>query len=206
MAGLANVTDFLQIGPGRGAEPAAGSVVEDRGGLGRLEVVSPRTENLLDHPVDFGIQICGVAARRPHAPVQHCIDGETNETNAMRKVVPARGRRQKVVQDLQEVVVVADLGAACRIGPVWPFTRDLGEHGRDEQVDARIGFDQLFEFLQNGVQLMGRVLVNMCDDSAEPFQVRGVARGHPFSDAVLSVHPLGQWRNANAYRCNFGIS
>jgi hypothetical protein len=44
------------------------------------------------------------------------------------------------------------------------------------------------------VQFMGLVLVDMCDDSAQPFLVRSMARGHPFSDAVSSVQLLGQLR------------
>lgn len=89
-----------------------------------------------------------------------------------------------MVQDSKEVVVVAELGRAGRVGVVGGFVGDLEEHGCDEHVDSGGGLDQILEGEDGWVQGFGRGGVDVGEDGMHPVLVGLGVRGHPFADAV----------------------
>lgn len=46
-----------------------------------------------------------------------------------------------MVENAEEMVIVANLGVAGRVLSVWSFMRDFFEHAFDEHVDSGVGFD-----------------------------------------------------------------
>jgi hypothetical protein len=91
-----------------------------------------------------------------------------------------------VVEDAEEMVIIADLGVAGGVLSVWSFVRDFFEHAFDEHVDSGVCFDELLEFFHDWVQGVF-FFVDVLDDIAEPFTVCSVVWVHPFTDPDLMV-------------------
>jgi len=76
------------------------------------------------------------------------------------------------------MLVIADLLVTLWIVAVGFLVWYLFKHLVDEHVDASVGFDELFELFENGLQV-GRVVVDVFDDAFEPFFVNSVISGKP---------------------------
>lgn len=90
-----------------------------------------------------------------------------------------------MVDDLEHVMVVADLRMAfsLRIVGVGLFVRNLLEHGSEEDVDTGVLLDQIAEFDEDGVQVLG-ILVDVVNNAAEPFLVSTLVVRKPFAQSV----------------------
>lgn len=99
----------------------------------------------------------------------------------------ARGVRihayQDMIQNLQEMVVVTNLFVLVGSISIWLLIGDLVKHGIEQHVDSRVCFNELLEFLDDGVKLLG-VVVDMIDYAGNPFFVGTVVAREPISDAV----------------------
>ena len=168
------VGDGAEVWFGGGAEPAVGALVDALCGGWGGEEGAPCVEDFLEGGVDVRVEVGGVAGGGAHGPVEDGVDGEADEADAVGHVGPGGGRGDEVVEDVEEVVVVSDLGGAGGIGGVGAVAGEFLEHGGDEEVDAGVGFDELFELVEGGMERLAFALVDVGNDAAEPFVVGGV--------------------------------
>lgn len=160
-----DVGDDSQLVDAVGIKPAAGRVVQDGGRLGRVEVFAPGVEHLLNHGVDIRVKEGSEATGGAHGPVEDGTDGDADEAEAVGAVIPRGSAGEDTVEDLEEVLVVADLGVAGGRVAVGFLFRDLLEHGLEEHVDAGVFLDQVLELLQHGVQGLVGGAVHLRDEA-----------------------------------------
>jgi hypothetical protein len=79
-----------------------------------------------------------------------------------------------MIQHLEHVVVVADLGSAGRVTRVGRFLGDFVPHLCEIHVDTGVVLNKLLELLQHGDELLFAVLVDMVDGFTEPGMVNAV--------------------------------
>ena len=159
-----------------------GLLAQDVRRIRRLQERTPDVQDLLDHVVDLGVEVGHKATGRAHGPVEDGVDGQSDETHAILPLTVRRGRHEDVVERLQHVLVVADLGLATELLVVTAMLGDFLEHGLEEHVEARVGLDDLLELLQDWVEGLG-VLVDAFYDVREPFFVVLVICSSPFSES-----------------------
>jgi len=129
----------------------------------RFEKVPPDVEDLLEHRVDLRVEEERETAGGPHRPVERGADGDADHSDPLRFVGPRWTGGDKVVEDLEEVGVIANLHVTSRIGIIWLLVGHLVEHGRDEAEDSRVRLDELLELFEDGVE-GGWILVDVMDD------------------------------------------
>jgi hypothetical protein len=78
------------------------------------------------------------------------------------------------------MLVITELLVALGILVVWLLVWDLVKHLAYEHVYAWVGLDELLELLENRVKILW-VLVDMIDDSIEPFPVDSVITREPIA-------------------------
>ena len=114
-----------------------------------------------------------------------------------------------MIEDLQKVLVTANLTVAGWVIDVWLLRQNLLEHGVEQHVDTSVAFDELFELLQHRVKVL-RVLVNMVDYATEPFSVHKMITGQPVSNSsrsrqrVLDLNVKGMISHLWMW-CSFGM-
>lgn len=133
--------------------------------------------------VDLGVKVSHKATGRAHGPVEHGVDRQSDETHAILPLTVRRGRHEDVVEHLQHVLIVADLGLAAELFVVTAMLWDFLEHGLEEHVEARVILDELLELLQDRVEGFG-VLVDTFCDVREPFFVVLVICWCPFPESL----------------------
>jgi len=168
-----SVGNSHHVGSSSLAEPTGLALVKDAGRLGALQELAPLVEDLLDHLVDLGVEECGVTGRSGHGVVQDGAHGNTDHTDSLCRVGPDRCRTKDVVQDLQHVLVIADLLAAGGISLVDVLVGNFFEHGGEVHVDSGSTLDEFLELLKNRDQRL-LVLLGVIYLLAEPLVVCAV--------------------------------
>lgn len=100
------------------------------------------------------------------------------------KAVEEDVAHENVIQDLEEVQVVSDLFVAFWIVVVRLFVGNFLKHLVEEHVNTAVALDELFELLQNRVELFG-VLFDMVNDTIDPVLVDSVIARKPIAHSVL---------------------
>jgi predicted peroxiredoxin len=159
------IRDGCQVGSTMWAEPTAVVVTEAllRRRF-RLEEAPPHIQNLLEHRVDLRVEEEREAAGGPHRPVERSADGHADHSDPLRLVGPRWARGDKVVEDLEEVGVIADLHVTGGVIGIRFLVGHLVEHGRDEAVYTGVRLDKLLELFEDGVEGR-RILVDVVDDA-----------------------------------------
>jgi len=159
------IRDGRQVGSTMRAEPPTGVLTEALlRRCFRLEKVAPHIQELLEHRVDLWVEEEREAAGGPHWPVECSADGHADHSDALCLVGPRWTRGDKVVEDLEEVVVIADLHVTSGVAGVRLLVGHLIEHGRDEAEYTRVRLDEQLELFEDRVE--GRcVLVDVVDDA-----------------------------------------
>lgn len=100
------------------------------------------------------------------------------------KAVEEAVAHENVIQDVEEVLVVPDLLVAFWIVVVRLLVGDLLEHLIEEHVNTAVALNELFELLQNRVELFG-VLLDMVNDTIDPVLVDSVITREPIAHSIL---------------------
>lgn len=148
------VADIFQVLLGRGTEPVQGVFAQDIGGLRRLQVGTPDVQDLLEHPVDLGVNEGSMATGSSHPPDKNGVHGHSNKRHPVLPLAVIRGALDHMVQHCEHLVVVANSRSTADGLVVAAVAGDFIEHALDEHVDARVGFNEVLEFLDDGVEFL----------------------------------------------------
>ena len=126
----------------RVALPPGRRVVEDVAGVGAVEELAPRREDLLQRRVDPGVAVGGETGRGAHRPVQ---DGAERQRH---RLVPELGRDgQHLVDQPQHLLDTGQVPLA-----VVPVARDLLDHPLEVHAHDGVAVDELLELDDHRVQ------------------------------------------------------
>ena len=177
------VCDGGEVGFAVWAEPAGIIVAEALlCGCFRLEEVAPDIEDLLEDGVDVGVEEEREAAGGATGPVECSTYGDADHADALCLVGPGWAGGDEVVEELEQVVVIADLHLTGGVVEVRLLIGDLLEHGGDEAEDARVRLNELLELFEHGVEGLW-VLADVVDDALEPFFVHAVVTREPVANS-----------------------
>jgi hypothetical protein len=84
-----------------------------------------------------------------------------------------------MVQNLEHVVIIPDLGLPCRIVLVRGLARNLVPHLGEVHVDAWVVFDHLLELAQHRDKFLLPMFVDVVNCATEPLTMDTVVSGQP---------------------------
>jgi len=121
-----------------------------------------------------------------HRPVKNSIEWRSYHPNRVLVITPLRRRCEDVVEQLQHMVVVANLLMAHRVAFIRFLRRYFLKHGVDQHVDTCVALYNVFELSQDRMQLL-RVVFHALNDARQPSFVDAVVCRKPGAGPVNTV-------------------
>ena len=161
-------------------QPAISVVGKDTGRQRRAQEHGPFVENLHKLLIDFSTKKECVARTCAHRPVKNGVDREANQPYLIGNGTPLGSTIHDVIDELQHMVEVADLGLQQGIAIIRLFFRYLRKHQRGQDLQFDITFNELLELPQFVFEIF-LVCVGMLDEIVQPLVSPVMVLWHPMA-------------------------
>ena len=162
------------------AQPAISVVGKDTCRQRRAQENGPFVENLRKLLTDFSTKEECIARTCAHRPVKNGVNREANQPYLIGNGAPLGSTIHDVIDELQHMVEVADLGLQQGIAVIRLFFRYLGKHQRGQYLQFDITFNEFLEFPQLMFEIF-LVRVGMLDEIAQPLVSPVMVLWHPMA-------------------------